>query len=265
MNQTQPPSTAQNDPGALYEPDGPINPTVMREAVRTLLRTLPLNDPTEPAYAGTRRMFSALSALSTLRPRDEIELMLAVQALAAYHAAAALWRLGMNRQRPSGDSTRHFTTAATAARTFDTLLKAIERRQARSLPSAERPAPRHWHPVHPAAFIQAMANNCEIDDDVPEAGPDPEIVWTPEAIAETSALAEQDRIAEENQGLDLANTDGILPGGGMIVPEYPTPQQDAYLARRNALRLRREWEENKRQGIHEYPKIHPIRTGDFLP
>ena len=46
MNQTQPPSTAQNDPGALYEPDGPINPTVMREAVRTLLRTLPLNDLT---------------------------------------------------------------------------------------------------------------------------------------------------------------------------------------------------------------------------
>ncbi len=89
--QTQALPTSQSDPGALYEPDGPISPTFMREAVRTLLRTLPLNDPNEPSHAATRRMFTALSALSTLRPRDEIELMIGVQALAAYHAAAALW------------------------------------------------------------------------------------------------------------------------------------------------------------------------------
>src|SRR5580704_15256378 len=131
MQETQTNPTSQTDPAALYEPDGPINPTFMREAVRTLLRTLPLNDPDEPEFAATRRMFTALSALSTLRPRDEIEVMLGVQALAAYHAGATLWRLGMNIKRPQGDSTRHFTAAATAARTFDTMLKAMERRQAR--------------------------------------------------------------------------------------------------------------------------------------
>jgi hypothetical protein len=210
-------------------------------------------------------MFTALSALSTLRPRDEIEVMLGVQAIAAYHAAAALWRLGMNIKRPPGDSTRHFTTAATAARTFDTMLKALERRQARPLPQAERPAPRHWDPVHPAAFMQAMSTNCLIDDDAPEEGPEPEIVWTPEAIALANDIAEQGRIAEENDGLDIANTEGILPGGGMIVPAVPTPQQDAYLARRNGLRLKREWADNKRKGIKQYPEIRPIRTGDFIP
>jgi hypothetical protein len=265
MQETQTNPTSQTDPAALYEPDGPINPTFMREAVRTLLRTLPLNDPDEPAFAATRRMFAALSALSTLRPRDEIEVMIGVQALASYHAASALWRLGMNIKRPQGDSTRHFTAAATAARTFDTMLKAMERRQARALPASERPAPRQWDPVHPAAFIQAMATGCQIDDDAPDEGPDPEIIWTPEAIALANDIAEQDRIAEENEGLDIANTEGILPGGGMIVPAVPSPQQNAYLARRNGLNLKREWAENKRRGIKEYPKIRPIRTGDFIP
>jgi hypothetical protein len=259
MQATQPLPTAQTDPGALYEQDGPINPNFVREAVRTLFRALPQND-NEPVFASNRRMSTALIALSTLRPRDEIEVMLGVQALAAYHAAAALWHLGMNVKQPKGDSTRHVTAAATAARTFDTLLKAIERRQARPLSQAERPAPRHWHPVRPGAVIQAMAANCQIDDDAPEEGPEPEIVWTPEAIALANEIAEQGRIAEENEGLDIANTEGILPGG-MIVRAIPTPQQDACLARRNALRLRREWEENKRKG----PKIQPIRTGDFLP
>jgi hypothetical protein len=254
----------QTDPGALYEPDGPISPTFMREAVRTLMRALPINDPKEPAYAATRRMFTALTALSTLRPRDEIELMLGVQAIASYHAAAALWRLGMNLLLPKGDSTRHFTTAATAARTFDTMLRAIERRQARALPATERPAPRQWAPAHPAAFVNLWASNCQIDEDA-AADPAPDIVWTPEAIALANERAEQDRLAEENAGLDLANTPGILPGGGMIVPEVATPQQEAYLARRNALRIKREWAENQRNGLNTMPEIRPIRTGDLIP
>jgi hypothetical protein len=264
MHPTQAETTFQTDPGALYQPDGPIHPSCMREAVRTLMRTLPLEDPNEPPHFAARRMFHALTALSHLRPRDEIELMLGVQALAAYHAAAALWRLGMNLKHPKGDSIRHVTTAATAARTFDTLLKAVERRQARPLPALERPAPRHWDPVRPAAFIATWADNCRIDDDEP-AGPDPQVEWTPQAIALANQLAEQDRVAEENSGLDLANTDGILPGGGMIVPAVPTPQQDAYLARRVALRMKREWAENQRNGIKQYPRIRPLRTGDFVP
>jgi hypothetical protein len=234
----------------------------MREAVRTLMRTLPLNDPNEPGHAATRRMFHALTALSHLRPRDEIELMLGVQALAAYHAAAALWRLGMNLKLPKGDSTRHVTTAATAARTFDTLLRAIERRQAKPLPPPdERPSPRRWAPVHPAEFIQLWQANCQSEDTTA----DPQVAWTAEAIALANEIAKQDRIENENHGLDIANTQGILPGGGIIMPEFPTPQQEAYIARRLCLRIRREWAENQRNGIKEYPKIRPLRTGDFVP
>jgi hypothetical protein len=128
----------------------------MREAVRTLLRTLPLDDD-EPRHAATRRMFAALSALSTLRPRDKIELMLGVQALAAYHAAAALWRLGMNLKHPRGDGTRHFTTAATTARTFDTLLKAIERRQAKPLAPPRATGSRSTPPASSTSVWQLFA------------------------------------------------------------------------------------------------------------
>jgi hypothetical protein len=264
---------AQTDPGAIFQPDGPINPISMREAVRTLLRALPLEDPGEPTHASARRMHCALIALSALRPREEIELMLGIQALSAYHAAAACWRLGMNLKLPRGDSTRHITAAATAARTFDTMLRALERRQAKPLPPpGERPAPREWTPSHPAAFIEIWAENCRADDD-PPPGPDPQIdpqndpqiEWTPDRIALVDAIAQQDRIAQENAGLDIANTAGIRADGSIIMPEHPTPEQDAYIARRVALRLKREWAENQRNGIEQYPKIRPLRTGDLVP
>jgi hypothetical protein len=260
---------AQTDPGAIFQPDGPINPISMREAVRTLMRALPLEDPDEESHAATRRMHCALTALSALRPREEIELMLGVQALSAYHAAAACWRLGMNLKRPHGDSTRHITTAATAARTFDTMLRALERRQTKTLPPpGERPTPRHWLPTHPAAFVDGWAELCRTDHEAP-AGPNPQadlrIEWTPDAIALVHEIAEQDRIAQENEGLDIANTPGIRPDGSIIMPEYPTPEQDAYIARRVALRLKREWAENQRKGIKDYPKIGPLRTGDLVP
>jgi hypothetical protein len=258
-----PDQAGQTDPGAIFQPDGPISPTFMREAVRTLLRALPLEDPDEPGLSATRRMFSALTALSTLHPRDQIELMLGVQAMAAYHAAAACWRLGMNLKFPRGDSTRHFTAAATTARTFDTMLRALERRQAKALPlPGERPAPRHWDPVDPAKFIQLWETNCHIEDDTQA---DPQLEWTPDVIAMAHALAEHDRIADDNRGLDLANTAGILPGGGIIMPEYPTPQQEAYIARRLALNIKREWAENQRNGISQRPRIRPLRTGDTVP
>jgi hypothetical protein len=270
MTQTE---IAQTDPGAIFQPDGPINPAFMREAVRTLLRALPLEDPGEADHAATRRMHCALIALSALRPREEIELMLGIQALSAYHAAAACWRLGMNLKLPRGDSTRHITTAATAARTFDTMLRALERRQAKPLPPpGERPAPRQWAPTRPAAFIELWAESCRTDDDAP-AGPDPQIEsgiepridWKPDAIALVHQIAEQDRVAQENEGLDIANTPGIRPDGSIIMPEYPTPEQDAYIARRVALRLKREWAENQRNGIKQYPNIGPLRTGDIVP
>ena len=238
-----PPPRDQPDPddNAIFQEDGPLNPTFMAEAIRTLMRTLPLNDHEPPAWS-YRRMFSAARALAALHPRDEIEVMLGVQAIAAYHAAAACWRIGMNLRQPNGDSTRHITTAASAARTFDTLLKALERRQAKPLATPPgRPAPRQWPKDDPVAFVAALENRCSDTEDKPSPNAPN---WTRDAIDHASKIAQVMRLEDENAGLDIANTEGILPGGGMIVPENPTPQQQVYIGRRIALRLKRERAEN---------------------
>jgi hypothetical protein len=252
-------------PDPLFDENGPINPLVVIEAVRSVIRAMPHADREPKAWAD-RRMYAAMSALSSLQPRDEIELMLGVQALCAYHAACALWRVGMNLRQPAGDSTRHITAAANAARTFDSLLKAVERRQAKPLAApVGRPDPRPWPPQDPAALIDKLATRARADTDDSPGLADPEVVWTPEAIALANTIAEQTAFAEDYGDLDLANTEGIRPDGSMIVPAVPTAQQDAYMARRNGLNLKREWAENKRKGIKQYPKIRPIRTGDLIP
>jgi hypothetical protein len=258
------------NPTAIFDEHGPLNPNFMHEAIRTLLRALPL-DPAEPQAWSDRRMLSALLAIAALHPRDEIEVMLSVQAVSAYHAAAACWRIGMNHHRPSGDSTRHIATAAAAARTFDGLLKALERRQAIPLAVPPgRPAPQEWPKQNVSQVIQNIAERCrhgETATDADAARPvsDPTVVWTPEDVAFTDDLRERRRVERENHGLDIANTEGILPDGGMIMPEDPTPQQAAYIGRRLALMYKREHEENLRKGLKGAQTIRPIRTGDLIP
>ena len=145
MPETTPDPAPPYDRDAIFHPNGPFNPSFMRESVRALFRTLPI-DPDEPQPWADRRRNSALLGLSALHPRDEIEVMLGVQAMSAYHAAAACFRIGMNLTGgPNGHSTRHITAACSAARAFDTMLRAIERRQAKPLAiPVGRPAPRIW-------------------------------------------------------------------------------------------------------------------------
>lgn len=263
------PATADTNPAynpnALFEEDGPINPTFIHEAVRTLMRALPL-DQAEPQGWGHRRMFSAMCALAALHPRDEIEVMLGVQALAAYHAAGACWRLGMNSRIPNGDSTRHIGAAGSAARTFDALLKALERRQAKSLKAPEgRPPSRSWAGDDPTLFMQAWEERCRRGESRSAATPSPTARWSDEDVVYAEQRLKHDRTERQNEGLDIANTEGILPGGGMIMPEDPTPQQAAYIGRRLGLMYRREYEENLRQGRKVIPKIKPLRPGDLIP
>ena len=262
---TPAPPPDPDSPYALYANPGPFNPSFTREAVRTMFRTLPL-DQREPETWRDRRMHAALLALSALHPRDEIEVMLGVQAMSAYHAAAACFRIGMNQRKPCGENTRHITAACSAARTFDTMLKALERRQAKPLATPiGRPAARTWdHAPNPTEIIAALAESCR--ETPPEPNPaEPKPVWTPEDLAHADAFIEKQRIEKENEGLDIANTEGILPGGGMILTDDPTPQQQAYMARRLGLAYRREYEENLRNGIRKMPKIRAIRPGDLIP
>jgi hypothetical protein len=261
---TTEPTAPSYDRAAILLANGPFNPGFMR----SMFRALPL-DRAEPKGWQDRRMHAALLGLSALHPRDEIEVMLGVQAMSAYHAAASCFHLGMNKNRPNGDSTRHINAACSAARTFDSLLRALERRQAKPLAVPPgRPAERSWDDApNPAAVIADLAERVRADEDAADLGGEPSagVVWTAEEITETEARCEQDRIEAENAGLDIANTEGILPGGGMILPEDPTPQQAAYIGRRLGLMYKREYAESLRKGITTIPKIRPIRPGDLIP
>jgi hypothetical protein len=215
-------------------------------------------------------MNASLTAMAATHPRDPIEVLLAVQALSAYHAACACWRIGMNLRHPRGDSTRHLSAAASAARTFDSLLRAIERRQAKPLSiPVGRPAPRVWPTDKTSTTLDWLAQQVRLSDETPvpelPRRPTALVTWTTEALAIAKQMQEQDRLEEENAGLDLANVEGILPGGGIIMPENPTPQQEQYIARRLGLMYKREHADNLRNGIKTYPKIRPLRTGDFVP
>jgi hypothetical protein len=250
---------------AIFDEDGPINPTFMQEAVRTLLRALPI-DPQEPKAWRARRMGTALMGLSALHPRDEIEVMLGVQSLCAYYAASACWHLGMNHHYPRGSGLRHFSAAASAARTFDTLLKALERRQAKPLSvPVGRPAPRQWPEPDLTDMLEPLAQRCSRGETAVDSSAEPDSAWTQEDVAAADEILERERVEAENAGLDIANTEGILPGGGMIVPDNPTPQQDAYLARRSGLSLMQESFDNQRNGNPAPPKIRPLRPGDRVP
>jgi hypothetical protein len=260
---------------AIFDEHGPFRPAFIDEAVRTLMRTLPL-DPAEPQAWAYRRMHSAMTALAALHPRDEVEVMLGVQALSAYHAASACWYVGMNASRPNGalngDNTRHITTAASAARAFDAMLRALERRQAKPLfVPIGRPASQTWPRSNATAAVLKMEQRCRAAPEPPAPTPteplatEPPIIWTSEDLRIAEASLERQRMEQENAGLDIANTEGILPGGGIIMMENPTPQQEAYIGRRLGLMYKREHAENQRNGIKEYPKIRGIRPGDLIP
>ncbi len=252
------------DPNAIFHADGPIDPEFMADAIQALMRTLPLDTP-EPDATKQRHMQAALTALAATNPRDPIEVMLGVQAISAYQAACACWRIGMNARNPRGDSTRHISAAATAARTFDTMLRAIERRQAKPLAvPVGRPEPKIWLGDKGGERLDRIAERVRGNDN--EASPRHEqaVVWPRDALAITDQVREQDRIAEENKGLDIANTEGILPGGGIIMPEDPTPQQAAYIGRRLGLMYKREYSESLRKGTGVIPKLRPIRPGDLI-
>jgi hypothetical protein len=268
------PTAAPVDPSfydrdAIFHDSGPLHPAFMEEAIRSLLRACPL-DPTEPERWAYRRMESALNGLAALHPRDEIEVMLGVQAIAAYHAANACWRIGMNLRLPNGDSTRHLSSAASAARTFETMLRALERRQAKPLAvPAGRPPPRVWPDHDPGATVQYWETRCRKGEDMPIPNrlrpPKETVAWTSRALAIARQMRDHDQLQMANDGLDIAGTEGILPSGGMVVPEEPTPQQVAYMVRRTELMYRREWQDNVRKGIKRYPRIRPLRVGDLVP
>jgi hypothetical protein len=215
-------------------------------------------------------------------PRDEIEMMYCASAMAAYHAAMAGWRIGMNGATPNGDSTRHITTANASIRTFDTLIKGLERRQAR--PCAAPMGPNNWEDTDleryadwwtvrvracsvpqlhseeppPTAPIPTEPPPAEAPPDSPETPePDtPDPVWTAEMIA----TAEAD-IPAEDPG--PPSVEGVAPDGSIVVPDNPTPEQETYMGARIIHNTRDHWTDDIASG--EKPKIPRLRPGDRIP
>ena len=253
-----PDPTTPYDPQAIYHPNSPIDPRCVAEALTAIKSATPI-DPAEPKERVSSRMHCMLRSLSALHPRDEIELMLGVQTLCAYYAACACWRLGMNLALPHGDSTRHIVTAASAARAFDSMLRALERRQAKplSIPLG-RPEPQEWTQTGIEPYQTILSTTVEAP--IRPKPPFNDDRANDDEVMDDSVFNAED----ENAGLDLENTEGILPDGGMIMVEEPTPQQHAYMSRRLLLMYQRERAENHRNGITAKTEFRRIRPGDLI-
>jgi hypothetical protein len=236
----------------------------MDEAVCTIMRGIQPDLADTPAATG-RRMYAAMRALAALHPRNPPELMLGVQALSAYHAANAAWHRA-TAHRPQDDIRRHVTTAATASRTFDTMLRALERRQAKPLAvPVGRPPPQAWAPVDLQAVPTAWQHHQGRQDDDPTPELTRRHAMTDDELVTAWAAKARQWLLNPNEGLDIANTPGILPDGGMIVPWNPTPPQVAYMERRLILLYLREQAEIRHSGSSAPIRIRPTRPGDLIP
>ena len=252
------------NPDAIFDPNGPLDPTVMEEAVSTIMRNTQVDLSDTPA-AASRRMYAAMRALAALHPRNEPELMLGVQALSAYHAANAAWRRGAARH-PDGDLRRHIATAASAARAFDSMLRALERRQAKPLSvPIGRPPPRDWPAADPDAVQNEWKRRCGMVGQDLAPNPAQQSAMTDDELITAWAAKGQDWLMNPNEGLDIANTGGILPDGSIIVPWNPTEPQEAYMERRLAMMYLREQAESHRNGMPKEIKFRAIRPGDLIP
>jgi hypothetical protein len=166
---TPSPANAFVDPEALLDPHGPFNAAFLVEAIQTLMRAHPLSAP-ESASAD-RDLRASLIALAATNPCDPIEVMLGVQALSAYQGACFCWRIGMDTSNPVKERIKHMAAAATAAQTFETMVRAIERRQAKPLAvPAGRPKPRTWSEAKSLDTLVEFASRVRRVDAEPPRG-----------------------------------------------------------------------------------------------
>ena len=76
-----------------------------------------------------RQLFVAVTGLQAFKPADEIEAMLAAQAMAAHHASMECSRRAMIPEQPFEVAQGFRKAAANASRTFIELLAALDRRR----------------------------------------------------------------------------------------------------------------------------------------
>jgi hypothetical protein len=106
--------------------------------------------------------------LQAFKPADEIEAMLAAQAMAAHHAAMECARRAMLREQPLEVAQGLRKAAANASRTFVELLSALDRKRGKGAQQVVRVE--HVH-VHPGG--QAIVGNVKAGDTAAATKPAP--------------------------------------------------------------------------------------------
>jgi hypothetical protein len=252
---TEPPPPYPHDD--LFTAQGPIHPTSTLDALRTLIRNLPMETGERELYRD-RRKFAAIRAVQALEPRDEIELMLAVQAVTAHFQAAAHWRASMDGELPGTEALRHISAAGAATRVFDSMLRTVERRQAR--PMAEPPKCRDWHKIDVSERLDTVAALVYKDESEGSDTAIDSIVWPAAAVLRTQGQIDQ--IMLEGDGSIPTGIDGVNPDGSITVPEQATEAQKDYIGRRVAMNMNNE---RTKQQSQQGPSIKPLRPGDRVP
>ena len=117
------PETNRLKPYGGSESDG-FNLILLNAVVRTLWT------PTERSEEDREQHFAAaLTAMGAFKPADEIEAMIAAQAVAMHHASMECSRRAMHPDQPFEVAQGFRKTAANASRTFTELLSALDRKR----------------------------------------------------------------------------------------------------------------------------------------
>ena len=171
----------------------------------------------------TAQCTAAVIALGAFKPADEIEGMLAAQAIAMHHASMECSRRAMVPEQPFEIAQGFRKAAANASRTFTELLSALDRRRGKG--GQQRVTVEHVH-VHSGgqAIVGAVASNAAGGGGAegkmggePHASR-PELAHAPEPGVVLSPVREQD-----------ANRDSVSVSGDA---EWPLP--DAWRAEHRA-------------------------------
>ena len=115
-----------------------------------------------------RQIFVAVTGLQAFRPADEIEAMLAAQAMAAHHASMECSRRAMLPDQPFEAGQGFRKAAANASRTFIELLSALDRKRGKGGQQVVRVE--HVH-VHQGG--QAIVGNVKAGDTAAVTKPAP--------------------------------------------------------------------------------------------
>jgi hypothetical protein len=116
------------------------------------------------------RLSAAVIAMGAFKPADEIEAMLAAQAIAMHHASMECSRRAMLNDQPFEVAQGLRKAAATASRTFSELLSALDRKRGKG--GQQRVVVEHVH-VHSGgqAIVGAVASGGGGDESKMQAEP----------------------------------------------------------------------------------------------